>query len=119
MLTPIYAIAASDVEFTNQMLDSEIERLTKQRDEKFAALQKCEETTKGFKIAGITTLAVTGVGVYCNIKLSQKLQGKSSKKSGVGQNLGGTTKSREQKDQDACESFCLVDSEAASEACSC
>ena len=119
MLTPIYAIAASDVEFTNQMLDSEIERLTKQRDEKFAALQKCEETTKGFKIAGITTLAVTGVGVYGNIKLSQKLQGKSSKKSGVGQNLGGTTKSREQKDQDACESFCLVDPEAASEACSC
>ena len=72
MLAPICAIAASDVEFTNQMLDSEIERLTQQRDEKFAALQKCEETTKGFKIAGITTLAVTGVGVYGNIKLSQK-----------------------------------------------
>ena len=87
MLAPIYAVAASDIDFTNQMLDSEIERLTKQRDEKFAALQKCEETTKGFKIAGIATLAATGVGIYGNIKLSQKLKGKGSKKSGGGSGL--------------------------------
>ena len=82
MLTPIYAVVASDIDFTNQMLDSEIERLTKQRDEKFAALQKCEETTKGFKIAGIATLAATGVGIYGNIKLSQKIKNETSSSSG-------------------------------------
>ncbi len=119
MLTPICAIAASDIDFTNQMLDSEIERLTQQRDEKFAALQKCEETTKGFKIAGIATLAAAGVGIYGNIKLSQKLQGKGSKKSGGDQSLGTTNKSQEQKDQDGCESFCLADPDNAPEACSC
>lgn len=102
-----------------QMLDNEIERLTKQRDEKFAALQKCEETTKGFKIAGIATLAATGLGVYGNIKLSQKLQGRGSKKSGGNQSLGTTNKSQEQKDQDSCESFCLSDPDIAPENCSC
>ena len=103
MLAPICAIAASDVEFTNQMLDSEIERLTQQRDEKFAALQKCEETTKGFKIAGITTLAVTGVGVYGNIKLSQKLQGKGSKKSGSG---GGSVLVDNSTEEEKVDSLC-------------
>ena len=98
MLTPIYAVAASDIDFTNQMLDSEIERLTKQRDEKFAALQKCEETTKGFKIAGIATLAATGVGIYGNIKLSQKLKGKD--KTGSGGN-GAVIDNRSRSEIDA------------------
>lgn len=78
MLVPMMCFA-EEPSMQMQMLDNEIERLTKQRDEKFAALQKCEETTKGFKIAGIATLAATGLGVYGNIKLSQKLQGKGSK----------------------------------------
>ena len=68
-----------------QMLDNEIERLTKQRDEKFAALQKCEETTKGFKISGIATLAATGVGIYGNIKLAEKLKGNSNSRGKNGQ----------------------------------
>ena len=105
MLTPIYAVAASDIDFTNQMLDSEIERLTKQRDEKFAALQKCEETTKGFKIAGIATLAATGVGIYGNIKLSQKLQGKGSKKSGGG-GLKAKVLSADESQRQACDEDC-------------
>ena len=86
-----------------QMLDNEIERLTKQRDEKFAALQKCEETTKGFKIAGIATLAATGVGIYGNIKLSQKLQGKSSKKSGSG---GGSVLVDNSTEEEKVDSLC-------------
>lgn len=106
MLTPIYAIAASDVEFTNQMLDSEIERLTKQRDEKFAALQKCEETTKGFKIAGIATLAATGVGVYGNIKLAEKLKGDKGKKSGGGGVGKAKVLSADESQRQACDEDC-------------
>jgi len=117
MLTPIYAVAASDIDFTNQMLDSEIERLTKQRDEKFAALQKCEETTKGFKIAGIATLAATGVGIYGNIKLSQKLQGKGSKKSGGGGGLNAKVLSDAESVEQGCELLCEIGE--APEDCSC
>ena len=62
----------------NQMLDAEIERLTNERDTKYNALKKCEENTEGFKIAGITTLAATGLGVYGNIKLYQKYHGDES-----------------------------------------
>jgi hypothetical protein len=77
LMLPIVANAAMDLDMRDQMLDSEIEKLTHQRDEKFAALQKCEQSTHGFKIAGLTTLVATGVGVYGNIKLAQKLNGKN------------------------------------------
>ena len=77
MIVPFVAVADSGLDIKNQMLDSEIERLTNERDTKYEALQKCEKSTKGFKIAGITTLVATGVGVYGNIKLAQKLSGKS------------------------------------------
>ena len=68
-------VYADDLGVLDQMLDAEIENLIKQRDEKYAALKECEKTTEGFKIAGITTLAATGVGVYGNIKLYQKNHG--------------------------------------------
>ncbi len=78
MFVPFIANAGSDLDIRNQMLDSEIERLTKQRDEKYDALKKCEKSTQGFKIAGITTLVATGIGIYGNIKLSEKLKGKKT-----------------------------------------
>ena len=68
-----------------KMLDSEIVRLTAERDEKYAALEQCAKTTKGFKIAGISTLVATGFGVYGNIKLAQKINnGGSSSGDGAG-----------------------------------
>ena len=76
MFVPFIANAGSDLDIRNQMLDSEIERLTKQRDEKYDALKKCEKSTKGFKIAGITTLVATGVGVGVNVALAKKLKEK-------------------------------------------
>lgn len=77
MLAPVLCFAEMS-SMQLQMLDSEIERLTAQRDEKYASLQKCEQATKGFKIAGLTTLVATGVGVYGNIKLAEKLKGGGS-----------------------------------------
>lgn len=78
LFVPFVANASADLDIRNQMLDNEIEKLTMQRDEKYAELQKCEKNTKGFKIAGITTLVATGIGVVGNIKLSEKLKGKNS-----------------------------------------
>ena len=50
-----------------QMLDGEITKLTAEKQQKFGDLQKCEKSVKGFKIAGITTLGLTAVGVGVNI----------------------------------------------------
>jgi hypothetical protein len=61
---PLVSFADQTQEIRLQMLDSEIERLTHQRDSKYEELLNCEKSTKGFKIAGITTLVATGVGVY-------------------------------------------------------
>jgi len=98
MFVPTLVIGSNDEEFRNQMLDNEIERLTMQRDEKYAELQKCEKSTKGFKIAGITTLVATGVGVYGNIKLSQKIKGKKAiVSSGGGLNAKVLTADESQK----------------------
>lgn len=115
MLLPFAVNAGADLEIRNQILDSEIERLTNERDTKYEKLQKCEKSTTGFKIAGLTTLVATGIGVYGNIKLSQKLNGKK----------GGNVKSarvidnrpQEEKNEDSCRVLCDVG--VAPEGCSC
>ena len=118
MVVPFFATAGADLDLQNQMLDSEIEKLTNERDEKYESLLKCENATKGFKIAGLSTLVATGIGIYGNIKLSQKLKGKDkSKNSGGG--LGLVSKSEEQKQDDECSSFCEVDPDEAPEECNC
>ena len=89
-----------------QMLDNEIERLTKQRDEKYEALQDCERKTQGFKIAGIATLAATGLGIYGNIKLSEKLKGKGSKKSGSSGGLKAKVLSASDSQKQMCDEEC-------------
>ena len=120
MLLPFAVNAGADLEIRNQILDSEIERLTNERDTKYEKLQKCEKSTTGFKIAGLTTLVATGVGIYGNIKLAEKLNKKSGgNRGGKGANLGRTNKTAEQAHSDGCESFCLVDPDVAPENCSC
>ena len=75
--------AFANVDIRIQMLDAQIEQLEHERAQKLADLQECEKKTKGFKIAGLSTLALTGVGVYANIKLNEKLKKQSSVPSGV------------------------------------
>lgn len=75
MILPCASFAEiDDLDFRNQMLDKEIENYTKIRDEKYEALKQCEKNTNGFKIAGITTLIATGVGVGVDIKLAKDLK---------------------------------------------
>lgn len=48
-----------------QMLDSEIARLTAEKQQKYAELEKCAGSVKGFKIAGISLIGLTaGLAVY-------------------------------------------------------
>ena len=116
VFVPFISKADSGLDIRNQMLDSEIERLTMQRDEKYAALQKCEKNTQGFKIAGLTTLVATGIGIYGNIKLSQKLNGKNG--AGFGKSARVVdNRPQEEKNDDSCKVLCDVG--AAPEGCSC
>ena len=120
ILIPVLSIADANDEMKLQLLNSQIESLTKERDEKYAKLKQCEQKTRGFKIAGITTLVATGFGIYGNIKLAQRLRD--------GDNMGKTsnknvqdTRSEETKGNWECENlFCVDDREFAIEkGCEC
>ena len=118
MILPCVSVADTNLDIRNQMLDSEIERYTKTRDEKYAALQQCEKTTKGFKIAGITTLIATGVGVVANVKLSKKLNDKTGFAGGSARVIDN--RPQEEKDEDSHDVLCVLDPEtAASNGISC
>ena len=107
IFVPFIAKADNGLELRNQILDNQIEKLTNERDTKYEALQKCEKSTKGFKIAGLTTLVATGVGVYGNIKLSQKLSGKSG---GGGKNAAVIdNRPQEEKNDDSHNVICDLD----------
>ena len=73
-------VAETDIRI--QMLDAQIEKLERERADKLATLQQCEKQSKNFKIAGLSTLALTGVGVYANIKLNDKLNKQNSRGGG-------------------------------------
>ena len=115
MMFPFVSVADMSLDLRNQMLDSEIAKYTQIRDEKYAALKQCEKTTKGFKIAGLTTLVATGVGVYVNVKLAQKLKSKSS---GGGKSARVVdNRPQEEKNDDSCKVLCDVG--AAPPECTC
>ena len=115
VFVPIISMADMNLDLRNQMLDSEIAKYTTTRDEKYSALLQCEKTTQGFKIAGITTLIATGVGVYGNIKLAQKASGSS--RSGGGNARVVDTRPQEEKNDESCQLLCSVG--AAPSECSC
>lgn len=117
LLFPIIASANNDLEMRNQILDNQIIDLTNERDTKYEALQKCEKSTKGFKIAGLTTLVATGVGVYGNIKLSQKLSNKGGKSGDFSSERVIINKTHEEKKDDNCALLCRFGN--APSGCSC
>ncbi len=74
LIIPVKTFADANDEMKLQIINSQIESLTKERDEKYDKLKQCEKQTKGFKIAGLSTLIATGFGVYGNIKMAQRLR---------------------------------------------
>jgi len=86
------------------MLNAQIVMLEKQHAEKYAELKKCEKETKNFKIAGISTLAATGVGIYANIALHKKLSSLRDNASVVSaQNIVRSETEQQAQDNELCE----------------
>ena len=116
LLIPVLSIADANDEMKLQILNSQIESLTRERDEKYAKLKQCEQKTRGFKIAGITTLVATGFGVYGNIKLAQRLR--DGETSGIGKSAAVIdTRPQSEKNDDSCAVLCEVG--AAPPVCNC
>ncbi len=102
LFVPMILMADSNLDMHIQMLDRQIEELTHQRDKKYDDLKQCEKTTKGFKIAGITTLVATGVGVVGNIALAEKL----NQSSGGGKKGIQDSRSQQEKNDDSAKLLC-------------
>ena len=82
--TFLWAVARAD---TPDFMDMQIAELTARRDALRAEIAACEENTHGYKIAGVATLAATGVGVVGNIALHNKI--KEAQKGGTRGGSGG------------------------------
>ena len=59
-------------------LDVQISELTRQKQEKIKILEECQKSNKGLKIAGLTTLGVSAIGVGVNIGEAIKIKGQKS-----------------------------------------
>ena len=121
LVFPAVSIADMYDETKLEILNAQIESLTRERDEKYKKLKECERTTDGFKIAGITTLVATGFGIYGNVYLHEKLNGSSGGSSGGGSSAAMTeSRSDEQKASDECAMFCEeFPADAADVGCDC
>lgn len=105
---------ADTVDYIDMQLDAQINELIMRRDKLKADLESCEKNTRGFKIAGISTLAATGVGVVGNIKLAQEIEKQKTLKGKGGGGAGGAsaggpnadTRTEEQKASAECQMFC-------------
>ena len=105
---------ADTVDYIDMQLDAQINELISRRDKLKSDLESCEKNTRGFKIAGISTLTATGVGVVGNIKLAQEIEKqKLLKGRGGGGYAGGAgaagtvadTQTQEQRDESSCREF--------------
>ena len=56
------------------VLDAQISELIARRDGLKQEIESCQKNTKNYKIAGVATLAATGVGVIGNISLHNKIK---------------------------------------------
>ena len=116
LLIPMVSVADTNDEMKLQILNSQLESLTRERDEKYAKLKQCEQKTRGFKIAGISTLVATGFGIYRNIKLAQRLR--DGETSGIGKSEAVIDmRPQSEKNDDSCQVLCEVG--AAPPECNC
>lgn len=60
------------VSYGDSALENEIIQLENQLAQKQEELNKCAQKNKNFKIAGITTVGLTGVGAVANISIAKK-----------------------------------------------
>ena len=70
----IGSVHAETVDYIDMQLDAQIQEMIGRRDKLKSDLEACEKNTRGYKIAGISTLAATGIGVVGNIKLAKDIE---------------------------------------------
>lgn len=85
-------------------LDDKIAELTHQKLDKIAQLEQCQKSTKGLKIAGITTLGISTIGIAANIgeavkikKLDDELSSIETQKKNLKNKIDAAQKEQEQK----------------------
>lgn len=106
---------ADTPDYIDMQLDAQINELTTRRDKLRADLESCEKNTRGYKIAGISTLTATGIGVVGNIKLAKDieeqklLKGRGGSAGGGGHGVAGgvrvDTQSQTERDESSCNEF--------------
>ena len=74
-----------------------IAELTRSKQEKMERLQKCEGTTKALKIAGLSTIGLTAVGVVGNVVESQKIKEYQGQSNALDTQISQTKKEIEDK----------------------
>ena len=120
----VFPVHAETVDYIDMQLDAQINELIQRRDKLKADLEACEKNTRGYKIAGISTLAATGIGVVGNIKLAKEIEEQKllkgrggsggyngSRGDGGGHGLGHI--SQEQKEDLQCKVYCEEDPDMA------
>ena len=85
-------------------LDDKIAELTRQKLDKIAQLEQCQKSTKGLKIAGITTLGISTIGIAANIgeavkikKLDGELSSIETQKKDLQQKIAAAKKKEEER----------------------
>ena len=68
-------------------------------------VMNCWKNTRGYKIAGVATLAATAGGVVGNIALHKKIQEGASGGGGGGSNVKTDTQSQAERDESSCNEF--------------
>ena len=114
----VCAVARAD---TPDFMDMQSSELTARRDALRAEIAACEENTHGYKVAGIATLAATGVGVVGNIALHNKIKAAQKGNSFVSNNYKPIDTSTEQEKLDVfCKDLCKeLPDEATDGGCEC
>ncbi|MCR4917320.1 MAG: hypothetical protein K5912_00045 [Alphaproteobacteria bacterium] len=107
-VTPVCGATLEVLTAELDALNSEISKLEEEHEKKLADLQDCEKKNQNFKIAGIATLAGTGVGVAGNVILHKKY---ANKDGGVGGSFAVADSNLTGADlkpakADACDSVC-------------
>ena len=92
---------------TPDFMDMQISELTARRDSLRTEIAACEDNTHKYKIAGVATLAATGVGVVGNIALHNKIKEAQKGGSVGGNNYKPIDTSTEQEKLDVfCQDLC-------------
>jgi len=86
------AARAASLDIQNQLLDTEISKLTAEADSKMNDLNSCSKSVNGFRIAGIATLTATaGLGIL-DIVQHNKINALNDKIEAADQSIAATDK---------------------------